>query len=132
MVSSIYDIQAQKHIGENSTIGWYILLSFLKCIFQFIIVFLFRQLFLITFSIAIFIVIQYFTRFLAGFSLGVMMCYIIFQIYLKVHPSTVMNCKTPNTTMLPSFPSKILEIQAVKEYQPLQKFEVSAFCLFIH
>lgn len=62
---------------------------------------------------------------MAGLAAGVIVCFLYFQIYLKLHPRALAKSSTSKTSVVSTLPNKILEIQAVKEYQPLQKYEVS-------
>lgn len=93
-------------------IKWFELIHF--CCRQFPAIFL---------SIIFLIVIKSYSPFLTGFIVGAMICFVSFQIYLKLHPIT--SPKSSSNQTLSSIPNTIFEIQAVKEYQPLQKFEVS-------
>lgn len=69
-------------------------------------------------------IIQYYSPYIAGLAVGVTSSFIVFKIYLKLHPSHIEKTVTPSNQFESN---KIVEIQAVKEYQPLEKFEVSAF-----
>lgn len=68
-------------------------------------------------------IVQYYSPYTAGLAAGIIVSFFSFQIYLKVSPMIVnVPVKSPTRSVSSN---KILEIQAVTEYQPLQKYEVS-------
>ncbi|XP_018562200.1 testis-expressed protein 2-like isoform X2 [Anoplophora glabripennis] len=71
-------------------------------------------------SIALYLFIHYYSLFLAGLSIGVIVSYIFTKIYLKICP---IGTKPTSPTMNTLLSSKIVEVQAIKEYQPLSKYE---------
>lgn len=70
-----------------------------------------------------FTITQSYSPFLGGLAIGIIICFLYFQISVKLYPIASAKAK-PRTPSLSPLPNKILEVQAVKEYQPLQKFEV--------
>ncbi|KAJ8942024.1 hypothetical protein NQ318_002778 [Aromia moschata] len=72
-------------------------------------------------SITLYLLIYHYSPFLAGLAVGIILTYVGTQIYLKLYPLNVIAPVSPTENSLPS--NKILEVQAIKEYQPLCKYE---------
>ncbi|XP_056641762.1 testis-expressed protein 2 isoform X3 [Diorhabda sublineata] len=64
-------------------------------------------------------IIQYYSPYTAGLAAGIILSFVIFKIYLKIHPKLIEQHKHEESTRL----NKIFEVQAVKEHQPLKKYE---------
>ncbi|CAG9824129.1 unnamed protein product [Phaedon cochleariae] len=72
-------------------------------------------------SVVVYFIIYRYSPYSAGMAAGIILSYTIFVAYTKLHQKSEMNKVTELTNDVES--SNYFEIQAVKEYQPLQKYE---------
>ncbi|CAG9826944.1 unnamed protein product [Diabrotica balteata] len=70
-------------------------------------------------SILVYSIIQYYSPYSAGLVSGVFLVTIFLKVYFKLYPRST---EQPVSTM-PMLSNKIYEVQAVKEYQPVEKYE---------
>ncbi|KAJ8971840.1 hypothetical protein NQ317_001553 [Molorchus minor] len=68
-------------------------------------------------SILLYVMIHHYSPFLAGLAIGIILTYIFTQIYLRIYPlNVILPATSPENS---TFSNKLLlEIQAIKEYQP--------------
>ncbi|KAJ8915161.1 hypothetical protein NQ315_000413 [Exocentrus adspersus] len=72
-------------------------------------------------SVIFYLIIQYYSLFLAGLAVGIIFTFVFIKIYLKLSPPVAVNSVSPARN--PAQASKIMEVEAIKEYQPLSKYE---------
>ncbi|XP_074039959.1 testis-expressed protein 2 isoform X2 [Leptinotarsa decemlineata] len=74
-------------------------------------------------SVAIYIIIHYYSSYFAGLAAGIILSFVIFKVYSKLYLMKQIAPARFFESSLKSMTNTFFEVEAVKEYQPLLKYE---------